>query len=1043
MRTFAHRPSLPAVLFLLLVSGAALGDQGQAAPSSQARGDPLPPGAIARLGSLRFRAGFFLHQAAFTPDGKHLITAGAGQPIIVWNADSGKAELKFPEQRESRLFALSFDGKWLAGLTKSMTGPQEDLVIFEAKTAKIVRRLDKLTLTALSFSADGKLLAAAGYRDPGSTILQWWDVHSGKRLQQINLKGAWTTSLTFAVDGKTLAGCEPYNTARCVVRLWDVASGKELAPLKGHDNLVQAVTFSPNGKLLLSGSEDQTIRVWDYAAGKELHALLATHGGVRSLRVAPDGNCLVSGYADGTITVWDLATLRPARQWRGHAGYVSCLSFSPDGRTLVSTGVFENVPRRWDVATGREIDPTPGQRGVAVSLAFSGDGQSLFTCGRERRLLRWDLPSGKAETLREFPHPGFAELAVAPDHRRAAILDYDKVTLELWTTGPQALPRILGTYRQPSDPPHNFRPLYVRFSPNSRFLAAVIRDRIHIFDADSGQELHQIKTSGKETYLEFTPDSSVLAATEWLGQPVGEAVLRFWDVATAQEILQFETERFACQLSFSPSGRWLVGSGDWREPLQFWDLTTGKSISLADAAPGGYGVAFTPDSHYVAIGGLEADPVTRILELPSGKEVARLDGKDPAVLTVAFSPDGRTLATGGASGTVLLWDWQRQSHLPQTNPAPATPVSVRALLAQWKQKPAFRYPEGKYGKGELKYINDLPVLSVRGTPDEIGAQIGTLALKPMLADMDVQRLIQDVLKSHQIKGTLPYLAKLCNGLLYRFPEAYRRELDAMARTSGLERDLLVIVNQGPDLYRMGCSTLIVEPGRSATGKPLFGRNLDTQPIGGLYKYSLVMVYHPEGKHAFASIGFPGTVGPFSAINDAGLAVATDGIYATADGSARFAPLGLPIFVTLRRLMEESASVADATRFLQKNLPDTMLSLTACDKLGGVVFELTSKHCVVRGPEDDICACTNHFRSQLLSVSKECWRYLLLDASRKLPKLALADVAKKMHQVNQGGWTLQSMIFEPAELRVHIGFGKGPVTGRPSKALELRPLFSPP
>ena len=382
----------------------------------------------------------------------------------------------------------------------------------------------------------------------------------------------------------------------------------------------------------------------------------------------------------------------------------------------------------------------------------------------------------------------------------------------------------------------------------------------------------------------------------------------------------------------------------------------------------------------------------------------------------------------------------QQASALQGDGKPPVPQSASAARASPKA-PAFRYPEAKYGKGELKYINDIPVLTVRGTPEEIGEQIGVLALKPMTEHMDVHHLVQEVLKSHHITKAYPLLARFCAALFYRFPAAYRREVDAMAKASGVERDLLVVANMAPDLYRLpGCSTLIVEPGKSATCKPLFGRNLDTAPVGGLYKYSLVTVYRQEGKRPFIAIGFPGAVGPFSAINDAGLALATNGIYATADGSPAFDPQGMPIFVQCRRLMEEAASVADAEKFVRGHLPATMLGLTVCDRSSGAVFELTNRTCMVRRPEEGICSCTNHFRSKGLTVTKECWRFPLLEESRKLAHLNVTDVASKLNAANAGGWTLQSMVFEPADLKVHIGFGRGPTSARPFKLLDLAPLL---
>ena len=88
----------------------------------------------------------------------------------------------------------------------------------------------------------------------------------------------------------------------------------------------------------------------------------------------------------------------------------------------------------------------------------------------------------------------------------------------------------------------------------------------------------------------------------------------------------------------------------------------------------------------------------------------------------------------------------------------------------------------------------------------------------------------------------------------QFPPPHLKELEAAAKASDWSRDLLVFGNTFPDLRTLGgCSALMVEPGRSGTGGPLFGRNLDWRPFGSIYEYTFVGVFRPEGKHAFASI----------------------------------------------------------------------------------------------------------------------------------------------------------------------------------------------
>jgi hypothetical protein len=367
----------------------------------------------------------------------------------------------------------------------------------------------------------------------------------------------------------------------------------------------------------------------------------------------------------------------------------------------------------------------------------------------------------------------------------------------------------------------------------------------------------------------------------------------------------------------------------------------------------------------------------------------------------------------------------------------------------------FRYPEGTHGQAELKYRNGLPVLTVAGTPEEMGEQIAVLTAQPL------QRLVkypQEMLRKSGLGFLMPQLVKMGNSLLPQFPPDYRKELDAMVKQTGVERDLAVLGNTLPDIVKLaGCSTLIVESDRCTVGGPLFGRNFDFPTLGFLHEYTLVMVYRPKGKHAFVSIGFPGMLGCISGMNDAGLAVATLEVYATSDGSPRLDAKGIPYTMCFRRLLEECTTVAEAEKLLRSMPRTTMNNLAVCDKRGGAVFEITPRNVVVRRGDAGLCACTNHFRSKDLCVPKEmiCERYPKLvdtpaeivanrvptngDAPRT-PRLSLADVARKLNAANQGDLTLHTMVFEPASLRLHLAFGKTPSSAMPLKQLELAPLF---
>ncbi|MEX2561008.1 MAG: C45 family peptidase, partial [Pirellulales bacterium] len=323
----------------------------------------------------------------------------------------------------------------------------------------------------------------------------------------------------------------------------------------------------------------------------------------------------------------------------------------------------------------------------------------------------------------------------------------------------------------------------------------------------------------------------------------------------------------------------------------------------------------------------------------------------------------------------------------------------------------FRYPAARHGKGELKYVDELPVLLVQGTPDEIGEQMGTLALKPAST---LVTFADEFVKSRGLESVYPLLLRTGTFMTPQFPPDHLRELEAAAKASGWSRDLLVFGNTFPDLRKLGgCSALIVEPGRSGTGGPLFGRNLDWRPFGSLHEYTLVVVCRGEGKHAFASVTYPGMLGCVTGINDAGLTLADLSVSSANDDSATFNPAGTPYTLALRRVLEECATVEEAEKLLRSLKRTIMQNVVICDTKRGAVFEITTKTIVVRDSLDDVCACTNHFRTRELATDyTQCPRYALLEKSRESEKLGVADVAKMMDGVHQGDTTLQTMVIEP-------------------------------
>jgi predicted choloylglycine hydrolase len=352
----------------------------------------------------------------------------------------------------------------------------------------------------------------------------------------------------------------------------------------------------------------------------------------------------------------------------------------------------------------------------------------------------------------------------------------------------------------------------------------------------------------------------------------------------------------------------------------------------------------------------------------------------------------------------------------------------------------FRYPEGKHGQGELRYINHVPVMILAGTPHEIGEQMGTLAKR---AIKDAELLLDDYIEAKGMAKLFPVLLKTASTLRGTFPPDHLREMEAISQASGLNLDLIIAGHALHDMLKLrGCSDIVVEPAKSATGELIFGRNTDLPPVKSLHEYSLIVVCRPRGKHAFAAVSFPGAVGFGAAMNDAGLCLGSNEILSAGDGSIRYNPLGTPLALAARRIVEECQDVAEAETLIRKINWSTANLFMIADRREGRVFEITPKSVRVIKSSNAFCAATNYFRTPELATVNNCWRMDKLARLQRVKQLSVADVTQALDDVNQGAYTIQSMVFEPARLRGHFALGKAPSTQLPFREIDLAELLRP-
>ncbi len=386
--------------------------------------------------------------------------------------------------------------------------------------------------------------------------------------------------------------------------------------------------------------------------------------------------------------------------------------------------------------------------------------------------------------------------------------------------------------------------------------------------------------------------------------------------------------------------------------------------------------------------------------------------------------------------------------MPPRHP-PALPCLLVALLATagWAEEP-FRFPAGKHGeRARLDYVGNVPVLQVAGSPEEIGTGVGALALKPGARVLGYPR---ELLRLRKVEGLWSTFKGAGKGLYKHFPQAARDELEALAASAGADRDLLIAGNTFFDLKKVVlCSAVLIDKERSATGGPLLARNLDYPSLGYIHHYSLVTVYRPKGKLAFAAVGFPGLVGVLSGINEAGLSLAVLEVFDTKADETHFDNKGTPYGLCLRRALEEARTIDEAKQVLEKCRRTTTINVAIADAKETAVLEVSPSRVVKRPSVKGVCVTTNHFCSDAqkadkpVNVDRTFERFARLEQVASLDdKHTPDDLRKHLDAVNLGTLTLQTMVFEPAALRLHLSIGSVPASKGKLQAIDLAPLLRP-
>ncbi|RKU06972.1 hypothetical protein C6501_18080 [Candidatus Poribacteria bacterium] len=666
----------------------------------------LPEGAKLRLGKGKIGIYRENHPCKFSPDNTQLaVFSSLG--IWIYDVQTGK-ELRLLTGHKDNINSITYSP---VDQTLASASSDKTIRLWDTHTGALKAILigHTSTVTSVSFSPDGQMLAS-GSSD--GTIRLWNPVTWESKSISTEHNYGNGIIVVFSPDGRTLASKSGYQ-----IYLWDTGTRKLIMGLQDM-YWAAPVVFSPDGQTFTSSSR-KGIHLWHTDTGKLRHILSGRSDVDRyCIRFSPDGTTLASHYWRNTVLLWDVATGELKATLAGNWGNrIGSIAFSPDGRILASSSYSEID--LWDAATGKQKTTLMGE-GSFNQLMFSPNGQILATINISGIKL-WDINTKNFQdpelrcTITGYT-PRVHSIAFSPDGKTLAS-GYERENIRLWDVSSGNVKQVFTGH------PYQLSVQSVAFSPNGKTLASLSistqssdsKAEILLWDVDTGKYRMTLKGHGKDigegsschsSSVAFSPDGKTLVSGSSDGtvrlwniktpkessfeklrgvfsgyrkgvlkghtdqvrsvaiSPDGntiasasfDKIIRLWDTRTHELKASFNRHRKEVNcVIFSPDGRTLA-SADVSGTIFLWDPTTTnlKTIFVADQEVNRsvMSLAFSLDGKTLASGGWNI----HLWDINKHQLKTMFTGHRGLVNSVKFSPDGKTLASGSADGTVLIWE---------------------------------------------------------------------------------------------------------------------------------------------------------------------------------------------------------------------------------------------------------------------------------------------------------------------------------------------------------------------------------------------------
>lgn len=604
----------------------------------------LPKGAIARLGK-----GYYQQRESeigISPDGTYYVV---GTRIGLWWYEmSSRTPIALWETERGLISAVNFsqDGNWIA------IGNWDRIIkIRNVQSGEYITEIEWLGSRHITFSPDKSWIATAS--NPGN-IVQVLNVQNGICIAEMDWEGhepkSGISRLDFSPDRKFLAATAGWNTY-----VWQSETGTPIRKFEGRH-----FDFSPDSRQLTCVTQgDKTLNVWEF--GKNIPEMVYTESGTvrRNPFFSIKGELHTIVPKKDTIEVWNVEHREKLHVLDLHPESIEATCIKRHPQLALTDTDADIPPHKKDKCRDIHKSSILGEPVyVGGQIRFSPDGQKLVCRRSGGGIMFWDIESKEVEkTLMEKIH--IKSFIFRPNGEILAVEAYikrsNKPIVNVWNVDEPDEPIAEFEFTQQT---HTLGQLIIFAPIGDRFAGRRLDNAINVWNIKHKDKMALL--TGHSDYIQslaFSPDGKRLVSGS------RDNTTRLWDVEKDREIAMLPMNKplTTTALAFSPNGNLIAGVTIGE--ICLWcaeELTPLHIIPQPEDSQRLFTIAFSPCGRYIATGtwwkrGMKKMAI-RLWNVETCKNLHTFWGHPTDIQSLAFSPDGKLLASVSYDGTILLWN---------------------------------------------------------------------------------------------------------------------------------------------------------------------------------------------------------------------------------------------------------------------------------------------------------------------------------------------------------------------------------------------------